>query len=100
MGSWNDTVRGPDETFEQLVERFASARETQPRECSHCGYVTSHLANHSRAYGGNVGPHWLCRFCQNTRSASRLGAGGAADDAVTDMAAMLNELLAALAADS
>lgn len=80
------------ETFEQEVERRREERETQPDECSHCNYATSDLTNYSRHYGGNVGAHWLCRFCQATISASALGAGGRANDTVRDVAAMLNVL--------
>jgi len=88
-------VRG-EETFEEKVERLRPERETQPEECSHCGYATAELTNYSRHYGFNVGGHWLCRFCENTRSASRLGAGGPPDETVRDIAGMFNVLLNAL----
>lgn len=78
------------ETFAERVERLAPERETNPGECSHCDTETTDLVNYSRAYGGNVGGHWLCRFCKHTLSASRLGAGGRPDATVRDVAAMLN----------
>jgi hypothetical protein len=80
------------ETFAEKVERLRPERENQPEECSHCGSATAGLTNDSRSYGGNVGGHWLCEFCEVTRSASRLGAGLEADDVVRDVAAMLNVL--------
>ena len=80
------------ETFTEEVERRRPEREDQPEECSHCGHETTALTNYSRTYGGNVGGHWLCRFCDHTQSASRLGAGGRADETVQDVAAMLNVL--------
>lgn len=82
------------ESFEEMVERLRPERENQPEECSHCVYQTPNLTNYSRSYGGNVGGHWLCRFCEVTQSASRLGAGGRKDDVVADIAAMLNVLRA------
>lgn len=87
------------ESFAEEVERRRSERETQPEECSHCGTETSALKNYSRSYGGNVGGHWLCRFCEVTLSASRLGAGLLPDDTVRDIAAMLNVLAAAVPLD-
>lgn len=85
-----------DETFAEKVERLRPDRENQPSECSHCGYETDKLTNYSRHYGGNVGAHWLCQFCQYTQSASALGAGGRPDPTVRDVAVMLNVLLARL----
>ena len=72
--------------------RTFSFFENQPEECSHCGTETTALRNYSRHYGGNVGGHWLCVFCETTVSASRLGAGGQKDQTVADIAAMLNVL--------
>jgi hypothetical protein len=80
------------ETFEEEVERRRPERENQPDSCSHCGTETTELTNYSRHYGGNVGGHWLCVFCRNTHSASRLGAGGNADPVVVDVACMLHVL--------
>ncbi len=80
------------ETFAEEVERRRPERETRPAECSHCGHETNALKNYSRDYGGNVGGHWLCAFCQVTWSASRQGAGGRPDETVRDVAAMLNVL--------
>lgn len=90
------------ETFAEEVERRRPERETQPAGCSHCGHETPDLTNYSRNYGRNVGGHWLCRFCDHTRSASRLGAGGHLDETVRDVAAMLNvlaDMLTAAAGD-
>jgi hypothetical protein len=81
------------ESFADEVERRRPERENNPGYCSHCGTETEALTNYSRAYGGNVGGHWLCAFCDHTISASRLGAGGRADDTVRDIAAMLNVLV-------
>jgi thiol-disulfide isomerase/thioredoxin len=86
------------ETFSAMAERLRPERENQPEECSHCDAATPHLTNYSRPYGGNVGGHWLCRFCEVTRSASRLGAGLLPDNTVRDIAGMLN-VLAALVGD-
>jgi hypothetical protein len=82
-----------EETFEEKVKRLRPERENQPDECSHCGAATPDLINCSRHYGGNVGGHWLCRFCEHTWSASRLGAGGNSDETVRDIAAMFNVLV-------
>jgi hypothetical protein len=82
-----------DESFADKVERLRPERENQPEECSHCGFATPDLTNYSRPYGGNVGGHWLCRFCQRTQSASALGAGGHPDRVTQDVAVMLNVFL-------
>ena len=69
-------------------------RNTKPEGCHLCGSEDVPLTNYSRHYGGYQGPHWLCRFCENTQAASRLGAGNRCDDwqtVVGDVAAMLNE---------
>ena len=81
------------ETFVEEVERRRPERETQPESCSHCGFETTELTNYSRTYGGNVGGHWLCVFCERTLSASRLGAGGHPDETVRDVASMLHILV-------
>jgi hypothetical protein len=83
-----------NETWAEKVERTRPERETQPVECSHCTYKTTALTNYSKDYGGNIGAHWLCQFCEYTRSASALGAGGRPDQTVQDVAAMLNVLAA------
>lgn len=80
------------ESFEDRVARLRPERAIRPRECSHCFTETTNLVNHSRDYGGNVGAHWLCPFCEDTISASRLGAGLQPDDTVRDVAHMLNLL--------
>jgi hypothetical protein len=83
-----------EETFAEQVERLRPERENQPDECSHCDTETTELTNYSRTYGGNVGAHWLCKFCEVTHSANALGAGGYdhVDNTVHDVAAMLNVL--------
>jgi hypothetical protein len=81
------------ETFAEEVERRRPERETRPERCSHCGFETAELTNYSRHYGGNVGGHWLCVFCEHTQSASRLGAGGRPDGIVQDVASMLHILV-------
>jgi len=88
------------ETFAEEVERRRPERENNPGYCSHCNTETDALDNHSRDYGGNVGGHWLCRFCEHTWSASRLGAGGRSDETVRDVAAMLNVLVGLLKEDA
>lgn len=83
------------ETFEEEVERKRPERYNQPEECSFCGSETTELKNYSRNYGGNVGGHWLCRFCEVTRSASAQGAGLRWQEwhyVVQDVASMLNIL--------
>jgi hypothetical protein len=84
------------ETFAEEVERRRSERENEPEECSHCGVEGAPLKNYSRDYGGNVGGHWLCGFCDHTRSAHSQGAGGYPEEVTRDVAAMLNVLAAAL----
>lgn len=91
MSGWDQTI----EPFEDFVERHRVDRETKPTSCSHCQFETTELENHSRSYGGNVGGHWLCIFCRQTISASRVGAAGVAkrDQTVADVAAMFNVLV-------
>lgn len=81
------------ETFAEEVERRRPERETKPESCTHCSCETTELTNYSRHYGGNVGAHWLCVFCEHTQSASRLGAGLHPNDTVQDIASMLHILL-------
>ena len=87
------------EDFAERVERLRPERENNPGRCSHCGFETTDLVNRSRHYGGNVGGHWLCRFCKHTASASRLGAGGRPDETVQDVASMFNVLLSLVHGD-
>lgn len=86
-------MSGERETFTEELERRRPERETKPDECSHCHFETTALTNYSRTYGANVGAHWLCRFCENTLSASALGAGSRPDGTVQDVAAMFNVLI-------
>lgn len=85
--------KSSDGPFAAFVELYRTERETEPPGCFHCGTEGVPLTNYSRTYGGNVGAHWLCRFCEVTQSASRQGAGGSPDQTVADVAAMLHRFL-------
>jgi transposase-like protein len=91
--------RQGDGDFTEFAERHRAERETKPEGCSHCGHETVELTNYSRNYGGNVGAHWLCKLCEVTHSASRLGAGGDSDDTVIDVARMLHVFMDRLSVD-
>ena len=92
MSNFQQHLEEEMEDFTAKVERFQQERETNPGRCSHCQFETTELKNYSRHYGGNVGAHWLCVYCEGTLSASRLGAGLQKDSAIADVAAMLNLL--------
>lgn len=90
------------ETFAEEVERRREERETNPEACTHCGHETQELTNYSRTYGGNVGAHWLCKYCEVTHSASAQGAGlwHSVDSTVQDVVRLMWRLEERLKSDA